>query len=61
MTEEQARRYLDQYQYGIEVLVDMLAHMAKRRDLAAIEWLVKAFAVATAAAGQSVKEGDLMN
>lgn len=55
MDAKQAEAYNDQYQYGLDVLVDMVAHMAKNGDMEAIRWLTHAFSVLIAEAAKSIK------
>lgn len=61
MDEKRVRELFEQYGQGLEVVVDMLAHMAKRRDLDAIRWLTACFSQAAAQAARDVKAMDLSN
>lgn len=61
MDEKRVHELFEQYQYGLEVLVDMLSHMAKRRDMDAIRWLTACFSQAVAQSAREIKAMDLGN
>lgn len=61
MDEKRVQELFQQYGQGLEVLVDMLSHMAKRRDMDAIRWLTACFTQAVAEAAKSIKAMDAEN